>query len=103
MPNKKLPKLSHAILKGIEKYPVQCTGVFIVAGETEACAVGGALGAYNLWPSHLATSPWGTAIELFQEAYGLSIWDCNDGLSPDGEGEPMPRDVIAGMLKAIGE
>lgn len=98
----KLPKLSTAILKGITKYPHQCTGIFICAGEQEACAVGGALGYYGLWPSALyrEATHWQEAIEKFQEEYGISLWDANDG--EDGLGG-MDRETIAGMLKAIGE
>lgn len=102
MKKKKLPKLSKAILNGISKYPYQCTGIFICAGEQEACAVGGALGYYNLWPSALYEEAiqWQDAMTKFQEEYGISIWDANDG--EDGLGG-LDRETIAGMLIAINE
>lgn len=98
---KKYPKLSYAILKGIEKYPNEAHNIWITAERDSACAIGGALGFYNIYPSK---NPWLKAISLFNEEYGVDIFSANDGLDPDNIcNESISRDVIAGMLKAIGE
>lgn len=98
---KKYPKLSYAILKGIEKYPNEAHDIWITAERDAACAIGGALGVYNIYPSK---NPWNSAMEHFLEAYGVDVFSANDGLDPDSSVvTPIPRDVIAGMLKAIGE
>lgn len=98
---KKYPKLSYAILKGIEKYPNEAHNIWITAEGDSACTIGGALGVYNIYPSK---NPWWTAINRFNEEFGVDIFSVNDGLDPDDIcNEPIPRDVIAGMLKAIGE
>ena len=98
---KKYPKLSYAILKGIEKYPNEAHDIWITAEGDAACAIGGALGYYHLYPSQ---NPWRNTLERFYEEYGIDIFSANDGLDPDSSMvAPIPRDIIAGMLKAIGE
>ena len=89
-----LPKLSKAILAGIEKYPKQAYNIWITAEKDEACAIGGALAVYGLYLSAILSGTWREAIDKFQEEYGISIYDCND--------EGMSREDIAGMLIVIG-
>lgn len=103
--NKKYPKLSYAILKGIEKYPNDAHNIWITAEGDAACAIGGALGYYHLYPSAIPAN-WYNAIQRFREEYNIDIYSASDGFCPDlgyHNNDPIPRDMIAGMLIAIGE
>lgn len=108
MKTKKYPKLSYAILKGIEKYPIDAHNIWITAERNAACALGGALGYYGLYPSKIPPN-WFNAMQRFHINYDIDLYSLSDGFNPDlpdidiPNDDPVPRDVIAGMLMAIGE
>ena len=101
MNKKKVPKLSYAILKGIEKYPKQCFDIYVTAEKDAACAIGGAMSVYKISPFTMPPS-WCEAIDKFEEEYGISVYLANDGYDPEDIcNEPISREDIAGMFKAI--
>ena len=85
-------KMSEAILKGMERFPVQAFGSYS-DGDNAACAMGCANWAMNVLAAE--------TIELrmadkFLFEYGIGPYELNDIYK-------FPRDEIAGMFAAIGE
>lgn len=95
-------KLSDAILKGMERFPDQNKdGAYFGAGNS-ACAMGCAFWAYAGEEVTECGAVFDVAQEFcipieskFFDQFGVSIIQAND--------QGIPREDIAGMLKAIGE
>ena len=88
-------KMSEAILRGMERFPVQAFGAYW-KGDDAACAIGCGNWAMtgftapldNIWEEMLS--------DKFLIEYGIGPYELNDMYE-------FPRDVIAGMFAAIGE
>lgn len=99
-------KMSEAILKGMERFPENSVGTFVHILPDDsygqrACAVGCANYAVSGNPITPASelnlkreARWYEPAIAFHNEYGLGIEDASDA--------GIPRDVIAGMLAAIG-
>lgn len=80
-------KLSDAILKGMERFPLKAEGVLWDKKKGAACVMGC---AYEV--GYKGVAP---VNSRFIEEFGIGITEANDG--------GLMREEIVGMLQAIGE